>query len=52
LINNEIPEQSGGYICDRVVTRAGWGIGGRQDIYIKQKIYDLDSEGNQVAISE
>jgi len=52
LINSEIPEQSGGYICDRVVTRAGWGIGGRQDIYIKQKVYDLDSEGNQVKISE
>ncbi len=52
LINSEIPEQSGGYICDRVVTRAGWGIGGRQDIYIKQKVYDLDSQGNQIEITE
>lgn len=52
LINSEIPEQSGGYIVDRVVTRAGWGIGGRQDIYIKQKVYDLDSEGNQIEITQ
>jgi len=52
LINKEIPEQSGGYIVTRVVTRFGWSIGGRQDIYIKQKIYDLDTDGNQIPISE
>ena len=51
LINPEIPEQSGGYICDRVDTRAGWNIGGRQDIFIKQKIYDLNEDGNQIAIT-
>tara|TARA_R110000796_G_scaffold73842_5_gene165891 strand:- start:5491 stop:6522 length:1032 start_codon:yes stop_codon:yes gene_type:complete len=46
LINKEIPEQNGGYLTPRVKTRAGWGIGGRQDVYIKQKIYDLVSDGN------
>jgi len=50
LINKEIPEQSGGYLATRVVTRSGWSIGGRQDIYIKQKIYDLDVDGNQTPI--
>jgi hypothetical protein len=52
LINKTIPEQSGGYLVTRVVTRFGWAIGGRQDIYIKQKIYDLDTEGNQIPINE
>ena len=52
LINKEIPEQNGGYLVTRVVTRFGWGIGGRQDIYIKQKIYDLDTQGNQIPITE
>lgn len=46
LINDEIPEQSGGYLTTRVVTRAGWAIGGRQDVYIKQKIYDLIKDGS------
>lgn len=45
LINRQIPEQSGGYIVIRVVTRCGWSIGGRQDVYIKQKIYDLIDDG-------
>ena len=52
LINKTIPEQNGGYLVTRVVTRFGWGIGGRQDIYIKQKIYDLDEDGNQIPINE
>tara|TARA_R100000541_G_scaffold15870_1_gene25370 strand:- start:79 stop:1131 length:1053 start_codon:yes stop_codon:yes gene_type:complete len=46
LINRQIPEQSGGYIVIRVVTRCGWSIGGRQDVYIKQKIYDLIDNGS------
>ena len=45
LINDEIPEQSGGYLTPRVVSSAGWGIGGRQSVYVKQKIYDLESDG-------
>jgi len=52
LINKTIPEQNGGYLVTRVVTRFGWGIGGRQDIYIKQKIYDLDANGVQIPINE
>jgi hypothetical protein len=52
LINKTIPEQSGGYLVTRVVTRFGWGIGGRQDVYIKQKIYDLDINGVQIPINE
>jgi len=51
LINKTIPEQNGGYLVTRVVTRFGWSIGGRQDIYIKQKIYDLDADGNQIPIT-
>jgi hypothetical protein len=50
LINKTIPEQNGGYLVTRVVTRFGWGIGGRQDVYIKQKIYDLDANGVQIPI--
>lgn len=46
LINLEIPEQSGGYLVTKVVTRFGWDIGGRQDVTIKQKIYDLYDSGN------
>ena len=46
LINRQIPEQSGGYIVIRVVTRCGWSIGGRQDVYIKQKVYDLIDDGS------
>lgn len=46
LINLEIPEQSGGYIVTKVVTRFGWAIGGRQDVTIKQKIYDLEDDGS------
>tara|TARA_R110000796_G_scaffold55294_2_gene128849 strand:- start:2921 stop:3946 length:1026 start_codon:yes stop_codon:yes gene_type:complete len=45
LINDQIPEQSGGYLTPRVVSSAGWGIGGRQSVYVKQKIYDLVSDG-------
>lgn len=41
LVNTRIPEQSGGYLVSKVVTRYGWDIGGRQDVYIRQKIYDL-----------
>tara|TARA_R110002126_G_scaffold89252_1_gene213375 strand:- start:1589 stop:2617 length:1029 start_codon:yes stop_codon:yes gene_type:complete len=41
LINKEIPEQSGGYLCSKVVSNFGYAIGGRQYIYLKQKIYDL-----------
>ena len=51
LINPLIPEQSGGYLVPKVVTRSGWGIGGRQDITIKQKIYDLGADGKQIPIS-
>ena len=46
LINLEIPEQSGGYLVTKVVTRFGWSIGGRQDVTIKQKIYDLEDDGS------
>jgi hypothetical protein len=48
LINKRIPEQSGGYLVTKVVTRYGWDIGGKQDVYLKQKIYDLipDANGN------
>lgn len=52
LINKTIPEQNGGYLVTRVVTRSGWAIGGRQDIYIKQKIYDLNSSGNKTPVNE
>lgn len=52
LINKTIPEQNGGYLVTRVVTRFGWSIGGRQDVYIKQKIYDLDENGTQIPINE
>lgn len=50
LVNRTIPEQSGAYLVTRVITRFGYNIGGRQDIYIKQKIYDLveDANGNFV----
>lgn len=50
LINKRIPEQSGGYLVTKVVTYYGWNIGGRQDVYLKQKIYDLipDASGNFV----
>lgn len=41
LVNRTIPEQSGAYLVTRVNTRFGWSTGGRQNIYIKQKIYDL-----------
>ena len=41
LVNRTIPEQSGAYLVTRVNTRFGWSIGGRQNVYIKQKIYDL-----------
>lgn len=40
VINNEIPEQSGGYICEKVTITSGVS-GGRQSIEIKQKVYDL-----------
>ncbi|BAQ92552.1 phage tail protein D [uncultured Mediterranean phage uvMED] len=46
LINKTIPEQNGGYLVDKVVTRFGWAIGGKQDIYIRQKVYDLVSDGS------
>jgi len=52
LINKTIPEQNGGYLVTRVVTRFGFSIGGRQDVYIKQKIYDLDSNGKEIPINE
>ena len=45
LINSEFPEQSGGYLVTKVVTRFGYDIGGRQDVFIKQKIYDLTADG-------
>lgn len=41
LVNRTIPEQSGAYLVTRVVTRAGYNVGGRQNVYIKQKVYDL-----------
>jgi hypothetical protein len=46
LINETIPEQNGGYLVTRVVTRFGWSTGGRQDVYIKQKIYNLVEDGS------
>jgi len=46
IINPQIKEQSGAYIVSKVVTSAGSGIGGRQKISIKQKVYDLIKEGN------
>ena len=52
LINKEFPEQSGGYLVTKVVTRFGWDIGGRQDISIKQKIYDLEDDGNGVFVQK
>ena len=52
LINKTIPEQSGGYLTTKVVTRYGWDIGGRQDVYIKQKIYDLIDNGSGVYIQK
>lgn len=41
IVNRTIPEQSGAYLVTRVNTRFGWSTGGRQNVYIKQKIYDL-----------
>lgn len=54
LVNRTIPEQSGAYLVTRVVTRFGFNVGGRQEIYIKQKIYDLveDANGNLVKANE
>lgn len=46
LINRTIPEQSGAYLVTRVLTNFGFNVGGRQKIYIKQKIYDLVDDGN------
>jgi len=48
LVNRTIPEQSGAYLVTRVLTRFGYNTGGRQRIYIKQKVYDLieDANGN------
>lgn len=40
LINPQIEENSGGYICNKVVSMGGVK-GGRQQIYLKQKVYDL-----------
>tara|TARA_R110002020_G_scaffold180781_1_gene375424 strand:+ start:576 stop:1595 length:1020 start_codon:yes stop_codon:yes gene_type:complete len=40
IVNPQIPEQSGAYICDKVVTECGMD-GVRQSISIKQKVYDL-----------
>lgn len=56
LVNRTIPEQSGAYLVTRVITNFGFNVGGRQKIYIKQKIYDLveDESGNfiQKALGE
>lgn len=56
LVNRTIPEQSGAYLVTRVLTRFGYNTGGRQRIYIKQKVYDLveDANGNfiQKALGE
>lgn len=41
LINRTIPEQSGAYLVTKVVTTFGYNTGGKQKVYIKQKIYDL-----------
>ena len=48
LINRTIPEQSGAYLVSKVLTTFGYNTGGRQKVYIKQKIYDLveDENGN------
>lgn len=40
IINPQIPEQSGGYVCDKVSTSCGMS-GLRQNISIKQKVYNL-----------
>ena len=49
LVNEEIPEQSGAYIVYKNVTTFGVS-GGRQNITIKQKVYDLvkDNSGEWV----
>lgn len=46
LINRTIPEQSGAYLVTKVITHFGFNIGGRQKIYIKQKVYDLVDDGS------
>lgn len=46
IINRTIPEQSGAYLVTEVLTTFGYNTGGRQRIYIKQKVYDLVDDGN------
>lgn len=50
IINPQFPEQSGGYLVDEVTINAGTGTGGRQKISIKQKVYDLNKQGDQYII--
>ena len=40
IVNPQIPEQSGGYICEKITTSCGMN-GLRQNIAIKQKLYNL-----------
>ena len=47
IVNPQIPEQSGAYVCDKVVTECGMN-GIRQMISIKQKVYDLAKNSSGV----
>jgi len=52
IVNPQIPEQSGGYIAEKITTECGMN-GLKQNVSIKQKVYDLqlNSSGEWVIIN-